>query len=112
MLFTIPLKKNEDFKSIYRLKKSKADNFFVLFKKENGLSKNRLGVSVSKKVGNSVVRHRIKRLVKEIYRNIEKDILPGFDIVFMARKDAKGKDFSIVRKSIIRLLKLQKLYKS
>ena len=68
MKFSESLKKNKDFQIVYRTGNSLANRSLVMYKKENGLGKNRLGISVSKKVGNSVVRHHLTRLVRESYR--------------------------------------------
>ena len=68
MKFSESLKSNRDFKNVYSRRKSFANKYIVMYVLENGLDKNRLGISVSKKVGNSVIRHRITRLVRESYR--------------------------------------------
>ena len=68
MNFSESLKKNQDFQSVYRNGKSYANRLLVMYVLENNLDKNRLGISVSKKVGNSVVRHHVTRLVRESYR--------------------------------------------
>ena len=68
MKFSESLKKNSDFRKVYRKGKSKADHYLVLYALPNGTDRNRLGISVSKKVGNSVVRHHLTRLIREIYR--------------------------------------------
>ncbi|MFR4318532.1 MAG: ribonuclease P protein component [Eubacterium sp.] len=62
------LKKNIDFQKVYRNGKSKANKYLVMYVLPNNLSINRLGITVSKKVGNSVVRHHLTRLVRESYR--------------------------------------------
>jgi ribonuclease P protein component len=67
----------------------------------NGSKENRLGISVSKKVGNSVVRHRITRLIRENYRLNEERFSPGVDIVVMARTAAREIDFHTVRKGLL-----------
>ena len=84
------LKKNRDFQIVYREGKSCANRYLVMYVRENGLSENRLGVSVSKKVGNSVVRHRVTRLVRESYRLQEDMFNSGLDIVFIAIVSALG----------------------
>ena len=82
------LKKTLDFKAVYRKRRSKADRYFVMYILENNLSGNRLGISVSKRVGNSVVRHRLARLVREAYRLHEDKFNSGLDIVVVARESA------------------------
>ena len=101
------LKKNQDFRLIYKEGKSCANRYLVLYVRENGLAKNRLGVSVSKKVGNSVVRHRITRLVRESYRLQEDMFNSGLDMVVIARVNAKGRSFEEIRSALIHLGKLQ-----
>ena len=61
-------KKNKDFRHVYDEGKSYANRILVMYAMTNGLEKNRLGISVSKKVGNSVIRHRLTRLIRESYR--------------------------------------------
>ena len=80
MKFSESLKKNKDFQIVYRTGNSLANRSLVMYKKENGLGKNRLGISVSKKVGNSVVRHHLTRLVRESYRLQEEHFKCGYDI--------------------------------
>ena len=60
------LKKSRDFQVVYKQGTSIANKYLVMYVKENCLGKNRIGISVSKKVGNSVVRHRLTRLVREV----------------------------------------------
>ncbi len=88
MLFSESLKKNDDFRRVYGRKRSFANKYFVMYVCENGSNRNRLGISVSKKVGNSVVRHRITRLVRESYRLNEKRFNSGLDLVVVARSGA------------------------
>ena len=89
MKFSESLKSNRDFKNVYGRKKSYANRYLVMYVLENGLDKNRLGISVSKKVGNSVVRHRVTRLIRESYRLHEDLFRSGLDIVVVARASAK-----------------------
>ena len=78
MIFTESLKNNRDFQVVYKNGKSFANKYLVMYVLENGTGCNRLGISVSKKVGNSVVRHRVKRLIKESYRLHEGIFNSGF----------------------------------
>ena len=93
----ISLKNSREFSQVFNHKKSLANRLLVMYIYPNGLDTNRIGISVSKKVGNSVVRHRIKRLIRESYRLNRHNIKEGFDIVIIARNSAAnkiGKSFS------------------
>lgn len=100
MKFTYSLKSNSDFNNVYKKGRFKAEQYFVMHVLNNDLEYNRLGISVSKKVGNSVVRHRLKRLVKECYRLNEDNFIKGVDIVVVARKGSDKVNFSTVDKSM------------
>jgi ribonuclease P protein component len=105
------LKKNEDFKEIYRTGKSYANKYLIMYVKRNDTNDNRLGISVSKKVGNSVVRHRITRLIRESYRLFEDSFLSGLDIIVVARVGARGKEYSEIESALLHLMKLHKIGK-
>ena len=79
MKYSESLKKNRDFQNVYRKGKSLANHYLVMYLLPNELNRNRLGISVSKKVGNSVVRHRLTRLIRESYRMSEENFRRGFD---------------------------------
>ena len=78
MEFSESLKKNRDFKTVYSNGKSRANKYLVMYVMKNGTEKNRIGISVSKKVGNSVVRHHLTRLIREIYRLNEHYFKTGY----------------------------------
>ena len=78
---------------------------------ENDLDRNRLGISVSKKVGNSVVRHRLKRLVKESYRLNESVFREGLDIVVVVRTTAKDRTYKEIESALLHLGKIHKILK-
>ena len=100
------LQKNENFQSVYRSGKSYANKYFIIYVSNNRLNTNRLGVSVSKKVGNSVIRHRMKRLVKESFR-LQKDMFnSGLDIVVIARKGSDACDYAGIESALLHLMKL------
>lgn len=105
------LKKNRDFQLLYKEGKSCANRYLVLYVKENGLEKNRLGVSVSKKVGNSIVRHRITRLIRESYRLHEDMFNSGLDMVVIARVSAKDRSMREIESALLHLGKLQGVLK-
>ena len=103
------LKKNKDFQLVYRKRNSKANNLLIMYKAGNQLNKNRIGISVSKKVGNSVVRHRLARLIRESYRLNEQSFLIGFDVIVVAREKAKTSNYAEIRSALLHLFKIQKL---
>ena len=111
MLSTVSLKKNFQFKHVYNNGKSYANKFLVMYVFSNGRNINRLGVSVSKKVGNSVKRSRVTRLIKENYRLAEHEIETGRDIVFIARVQAAGANFYDIQTAMRKLFKLHALYR-
>lgn len=111
MKYSEALKENEDFKEIYRTGKSFANKYLVMYVKKNDSDINRLGISVSKKVGNSVIRHRITRLIRESYRLSEDSFLNGYDIIVVARTGAKGKDYCDIESALLHLIKLHKIGK-
>ena len=111
MQFSESLKKNHQFQFVYKYGKSYANKYFVMYVKENGLETNRLGISVSKKVGNSVVRHRVTRLVRESYRLHESIFNSGLDIVIVARPSAATVGFNEVESALLHLGKLHQIIK-
>ena len=82
-----------------------------MYVKENGLSGNRIGISVSKKVGNSVVRHRVTRLVRESYRLHESIFNSGLDMVIVARSSAATVGYHEVESALLHLGKLHQIIK-
>lgn len=86
MKFSESLKKNSDFQSVYRKGTSKANRYLVMYVLKTGTDRNRLGISVSKKVGNSVVRHTLTRLIRESYRLNEDKFLSGYDFVVIGQR--------------------------
>ena len=112
MKFSESLKKNKDFQVVYKNGKSYANRYLVLYIRENGMDKNRLGISVSKKVGNSVVRHHLTRLIRESYRLQEECFQRGYDLVVIARQSAKDVTYKEMESALIHLGKLHKIYKT
>ena len=110
MQFSESLKKNRDFQIVYKRGKSYANKYLVMYNKPNGLKKNRIGISVSKKVGNSVVRHRLTRLIRESYRLQESKMQCGYDIVVIVRASAKGRSYREIDSALVHLAKLHHIY--
>lgn len=111
------LRKNFEFKIVYRRGKSVANELLVMYTFKNKRNKdkdvnpyNRLGVSISKKVGNSVIRSRSKRLISESFRLNYDYILKGYDFIFIARNPIVDKSYFDVEKAMINLIKKAGLY--
>ena len=110
MKFSENMKKNADFQKVYREGVSLANRCLVMYVLKNGTDRNRLGISVSKKVGNSVVRHRVTRLIRESYRLNEGVFNSGLDIVVIARKNAKDKTCREIESALLHLGKLHGVF--
>lgn len=117
MIFSESLKKNKDFQFIYRNGKSYGNKYLVMYVYRNadnekkGILMNRIGSSVSKKVGNSVVRHRITRLIRESYRLNEKKFVGGLDMIIVVRPGAKERNFFEIESALLHLAKIHGILK-
>ena len=109
MKFSESLKKNDQFREVYKRGKSLANKYLVIYVLENNLEINRLGISVSKKVGNSVVRHHLARLIRESYRLHEDMFNSGLDIVVVARKSAADINYHDMEIALLHLFRLHKI---
>lgn len=112
MKFTESLKKNFQFRYVYNKGKSIANKYLIMFVLKNGNNSNKLGICVSKKVGNSVVRSRVTRLIRESYRLKEASLKSGFDIVIIARPSSNGASYQEISKAVYHLIKKHKLFNS
>ena len=106
MKFSESLKRNSDFQKVYREGTSYANRYLVMYVCKNHTKRNRLGISVSKKVGNSIVRHRLTRLIRESYRLQEERYRRGLDIVVIARAAAKEKNYHEIDSAMLHLGRL------
>lgn len=105
------LGKNPEFQKVYKNGRSKANKYLVMYVKTGESGPNRYGFSVSKKVGNSVVRHHITRLLRESVRKNDALVKEGNRIVIVARKDVSGKTFKEVDGAVFHLLKIHDILK-
>jgi len=103
------LKSNKDFSNVYSKGKSKANRQLVMYCIKNDYDQNRVGYSISKKVGNSIVRNKIKRRLKEIYRLNKSSIKQGYDLVFIVRTGAKKADYKQLEDAFNHLIKISKM---
>ena len=100
---------NSEFQAIYKSGKSYANKYLVMYVSENPDGKSKLGISVSKKVGNSVVRHRLARLIRESYRLNTDMFNSGLNIIVIARTTAKGKNFAEIESAFLHLCRMHKI---
>lgn len=105
------LKNYRNFQNVYKNGKSYANKYLVMYVLENRTDINRIGISVSKKVGNSIVRHRLTRLIRESVRLNVENIEIGYDIVIIARVNLKGKKFAETESAFLHLAKLHGIRK-
>ena len=106
-----PIRKNCDFLNVYHHGKSYANKYLVMYIIYNQMSINRFGITVSKKVGNSVVRHRVTRLIRENIRLNEDKFAIGYDIIIIARNTAKGKKYQDIESAVLHLGRTHKIVK-
>ena len=111
MKFSDSLKKNRDFQNVYRKGKSYANKYLVMYVLKNETEENRIGISVSKKVGNSVIRHHVTRLIRESYRLHEDMFNSGLDIVVVARASARNADYHDIESALMHLGSLHRIIK-
>ena len=109
MRFTTSLKKNHEFKRLYNKGVSAASQCAAIYCKRNYRTDNRLGITVSTKLGGAVQRNRIKRRLKEIYRLYEEKLLTGYDIVIVARSRSRDAEYAQLEASILPLFKKLRL---
>ena len=93
MKFSSALKLNHIFRRLYATS-GFANGFLVLYAKKNRTGCNRVGVTVGKKLGHAVVRNRVRRRLREVYRLNEARFAPGWDIVVVARSRCIRAKFS------------------
>ena len=103
MKYSESLKKTKDFQNVYRRGKSYANRYLVMYVLSNQTEGNRLGISVSKKVGNSVIRHHLTRLIRESYRLHEDMFNNGLDIVVIARSTARDISYHETESAMLHL---------
>ena len=104
MRFSSSLKLNHIFQRLYHTK-GVADGYLVLYARKNRTDSNRVGITVSKKLGKAHIRNRTRRRIREVYRLNEESFQPGWDIVVVARSKAVDAEFSRLTRSFLSLSK-------
>jgi ribonuclease P protein component len=106
------IKKNAEFQHIFRHGKTFANRQLVIYyQKKPGQAHFRIGLSVGKKIGNAVMRNRIKRLMRQAFFELRDEIKPEYDLVVIARQPTKTMGFQEIKKSLTHLLYKQRLLK-
>ncbi len=106
----VSLRKNHEFRRVYKKGRRLSFSYGTVFFLSNGLTFNRYGFSVSKKVGGSVKRHHVKRLFYECLRRRNKDIKQGYDLVVIARKSADDMDYHSCCREMEKVLKRERIF--
>ena len=104
MKFSSSLKLNHIFQRLYRTS-GHSNGYLVLYARRNRTTTNRVGLTVSKKLGKANVRNRVRRRLREVYRLNEERFLPGWDIVVVARSKAVNAPFEKLTESYLSLAK-------
>ena len=111
MRHIVTLKNNREFGKVYNQKESFANKYLVMYLRANSLDCSRIGISVSKKVGNSVVRHHLTRLIRESYRLQEEMFNSSLDIVIVVRNRAKDCSYHEIEQALLHLAGLHNILK-
>lgn len=107
------IKKNREFQLVFKNGKSFANRQFVVYRyQKKGQEKFRIGLSVSKKVGNAVTRNRIKRYIRQTFLELKDDVHPEYDYIIIARKGAATIDFHETKKSLQHVLRIARVLKN
>ena len=104
MKYSSSLKLNHIFQRLYRTS-GQANGYLVLYARKNRTSTNRVGITVSKKLGKANVRNRVRRRLREVYRLNEEKFQPGWDIVVVARTRAIHAPFDTLTENYMALAK-------
>ena len=105
------VKKEKDFSAIFKKGESFANRKFVIYRLENNVQHFRVGLSVSKKLGNAVTRNQIKRRIRHILIEHKNQLVENVDFVVIARKGVEELDFDQVEKNLVHVLKLAQVYR-
>lgn len=103
MKFTVSLKENRQFRRLYAKGKSVVSPYLAMYYRRNGSQQSELGITVSGKLGNAVVRNKLRRRLHEIYRAQEPALKPGYTLVVVARVRAVGASYWELDKSFAKL---------
>ena len=104
------VKREKDFKAIFKDGTSFANRKFVVYQLENQQNHFRVRLSVSKKLGNAVTRNQIKRRIRHILQSVKGSLVENVDFVVIARKGVETLEYAEMEKNLLHVLKLSKIY--
>ena len=104
------VKREKDFKAIFKDGTSFANRKFVVYQLENQQNHFRVGLSVSKKLGSAVTRNQIKRRIRHILQSVKGSLVEHVDFVVIARKGVETLEYAEMEKNLLHVLKLSKIY--
>ena len=105
------LRKNMEFKKVYKARKNFWNRNFIIYLKRNGSEETRIGVSISRKVGNAVVRNKLKRRIKEINSAYIANLKKGYDIVIIPKKNAVDLSFKDLESALKHIYRISGVWK-
>ena len=104
------VKKEKDFNAIFKEGESVANRRFVIYRLANSQEHFRVGLSVSKKLGNAVMRNQIKRRIRHILIDHRNELVDNVDFIVIARKGVENLDYAELEKNLLHVLRLAKIY--
>lgn len=105
------IRKNTEFKKIYKSGKNYWNRNIILYCMKNDINETRAGFTISKKMGNAVTRNKIKRRMKEAYKRNFFDLKSGYDLIFIPKKHIVNISFGELENSIRHILKISGVLK-
>ena len=105
------IRKNMEFKNVYKTGRNYWNRNLVLYVKKNGLNETRVGYTITKKIGNAVTRNKMRRRMKEIYRLNFHNIKEGYDLIFIAKRSIVDIPYKELEGSMIHIMSISKLLK-
>lgn len=105
------LKKNIEFKKVYSQGKNYWNRNLILYVKKNNYNYNRVGFTITKKIGNSVVRNKIRRRLKEVYRLNMQNMNLGYDLIFIPKKNTVDISYQELESAMLHILKISGIKK-
>lgn len=103
MKHTVSLKQNHEFRRLYNKGKSAASPYMAIYCRKNRRTESRLGLTTGVKLGNAVRRNRVRRRLREVYRTNEHRLLPGWDLVIVARVKSVFAHYGDLERSFLAL---------